>query len=541
MKTFILSHKIIFGIIIIGLAIGAYFIFRNNASGETRYVTQTVEKGSIATTVTGTGQVEASDTITLSPKTSGTINYVGVKVGQAVSKGKLIASVDSHDAKVALENAQISLEKLIGDPDSLSLLQKQNSVTKSYNDGWNEVSSFITDSNTIVNDINDIYGNDGYLGYKSTTNVSSAVKNKLDIAKNDYYEAKNSIDDITKLYKSLSRASSQSDIKNIINKSYDSAKVLANAVKDTETAFNAVADYRDSLNSESENATRTDINSWLDSSNNYVASLLSSKNSINESEQSLADLLEGADDLDIRSAKLTVEDKQEAYNDAFVYAPFDGIIATLTAKIGESSGSSIGTLITNQKLATVSLNEVDIAKIELGQKVNLTFDAVEDLNITGKVAEIDSIGTVSQGVVSYNIKISFDVDDERIKPGMSVSASIITETVQDVIVVPNTSVKTQNGGSYVEIFSSPLPTVVGVQGSTSSVLPERINVTTGLVDDTNTEIISGLNAGDIIVTKTIITTTTTTSKTSTPSILNAVGGGGKGAAGGATNRVMIGG
>jgi hypothetical protein len=123
--------------------------------------------------------------------------------------------------------------------------------------------------------------------------------------------------------------------------------------------------------------------------------------------------------------------------------------------------------------------------------------------------------------------ISLDVDDDRVKPGMSVSATIITDTATDVIAVPNSAIKSQGGTSYVEVFDAPLAAATaGVQGSVSGTLPRQVDVTIGLADDTSSEIISGLKVGDIIVTKTIKGTATTVTKSTTPSILGAVSGGG---------------
>jgi HlyD family secretion protein len=540
-KTFISSHKIISIIILILIVIGAYFfILKNKTSGETEYVTEVVSKGNITTNVTGTGQVEASDTINLGSKTSGDITYLGVSVGQSVKKGTLIASVDSNDAKMALLNAQINLDNLTKGPDTLTLLQKQNGLTASYNSGWNMASSFINDMTLMISNLGDVYGSSGYLSYNNTLGLTSIGKTKLAQSESSYYNAKKSIDDLTKLYKTLTRTSKEKDINNLINESYKSAIIISNAVKDTEASFNYVVDYFGVSSSDSSTTiTRTNITSWLSSSNSYVNNLLSSINNIKEDIQSLEDTVTGISQLDIQSAELSVQSKQDAYNGCFVYAPFDGIIATLTAKVGEPSGSSIGTLITKQKIATISLNEVDIAKIKLGQKVTLSFDAIDGLSITGQIAQIDSIGTVSQGVVSYNVQISLDVDDVRVKPGMSVSATIITDSAQDVIVVPSSAIKTQNGVSYVEVFNSPLaPTLLGAQGSPSVIPPKQIEVEIGLVGDTSTEIISGLKEGDIIVTKTIAGATTT-AKSTTPSILSAVGGNraGGGATGGAFRAV----
>ncbi len=522
-KTYILSHKIVSIIIVVIIATGAYFLLRNSASGETRYITQKVQKGDIVTTVSGTGQVEASNTIEIKPKTTGDITYVGVKVGENVKKGKLIASIDSRDAKIALENAQISLAKLTNGPDTLTLLQKENSLEESYDNSWNTISSFVTDITSTVNDLESLYGSDGYFGYKNITGLSSTGKTRVNAAEDSYYDARKNIDNISKLYKSLNRSSSRDEIDELIKKSYESSKIIANAVKDTETAFNYVVEDLEYENNSDTISTQTDIAAWLNSTNNYVNNLLTVINNIKENEQSLKDTVAGSDELDIRSAELSLQSKQYAYNDCFIYASFDGVIATLTAKVGESSGSSIGTLITKQKIVTVPFNEVDVTSIKLEQNATITFDAIENLSVSGVVAEIDPIGTVSSGVVTYNVKIAFDSTDERIKPGMSANTEIIVQEKKDILTIASSAVKTKNKKTYVEIFEVPLLNSENNMGSTSAVEPIRKEITVGLSDDSKTEIISGLNIGDQVVIKTN-TNINDTSVPTTPSILNSVGG-----------------
>ena len=177
----------------------------------------------------------------------------------------------------------------------------------------------------------------------------------------------------------------------------------------------------------------------------------------------------------------------------------------------------------------MTLNEVDVAKINVGQKATLSFDAISDLSIAGTVSEIDAVGTVSQGVVTYAVKISFDTQDDRVKNGMSVSASIITNIKQDVLSVPNGAIKTKNGTSYVEIFDTPLQTpIAGAVGSPSVVAPKQQIVTTGLASDSITEIVSGLKEGDQVVSRTITGTTSTTSAKKSTSTKSLLGGGGPG-------------
>lgn len=527
-KNYILSHKIISVVAVVIIIAGAYLLVKNNASGETRYITEVVKLGNITTTVSGTGQVEASNTIDLRPKTTGDVTFVGVKVGDTVRKGKLIASVDSRDAKIALENAQISLAKLTKEPDTLTLLQKENGLTESYDGGWNTVSSFITDMTLLVGDLENMYSNDGYFGYNNISNLSSTGKTKVKLAEDSYYDAEKSLEEISKSYKTLSRSSSQEEILNLITKSYASSKIIANAIKNTETAFNYVVKDLEYENNSNTTTTRAEITSWMSDSNNYVNSLLSAINNIKEETQSLKDTIAGSDDLDIRSAQLSLQSKQNAYNDCFVYAPFDGIIATLSAKVGESSGSSIGSLITQQKMVTIPFNEVDVTSIKLGQNAVITFDAIDDLSIPGVVAEIDTLGTVSSGVVTYNVKVAFDSPDERIKPGMSSNVEITTQEKKDVLTISSSAIKNKNKKTYVEIFEVPLPDSKSPMGLTSSVLPIRKEITIGLSDDSKTEILSGLDEGDQIVLKTNVSSTTTTSTEKAPSILNSVSGRGMG-------------
>ncbi|MCX6800276.1 MAG: efflux RND transporter periplasmic adaptor subunit, partial [Candidatus Falkowbacteria bacterium] len=238
--------------------------------------------------------------------------------------------------------------------------------------------------------------------------------------------------------------------------------------------------------------------------------------------------------VDLVSLRIQVSQAQTSYTDtlknlkeAEILAPFDGIIIQVNGKEGDAASpvNSILTLGTQKKLATITLNEIDIVKIKSGQKSTITFSAIDGLSLTGEVAEVDNLGVVSQSVVTYTVKIVFDTDDERIKPQMSVSASIITNQSLDALVVPNSAIKQDNSGkSYVETLSAPEP-IASSNQVTSKIAPDKKYVQTGLADDSQTEVVSGLNEGDQIITATVNTTQATT-KPATTSGLNLLGGGG---------------
>lgn len=214
-----------------------------------------------------------------------------------------------------------------------------------------------------------------------------------------------------------------------------------------------------------------------------------------------------------------------------VVAPVAGTIQNITVVPGmaitnstssSSSNSTNSTTIANietpgNPVATVNIAEIDVAKVKAGQKVTLTFDSIANVTFTGKVAGINKLGVVTSGVTNYPATIEFDSSSDQILPNMSVSASIITDIKDNVITVPSSSIQSQGGQSVVR----------ELQNGKLVYVP----VTTGETSDTDTEIISGVNEGDTVITAIITPTTTSSSGSSTSpfSGLNRGFGGGGGA------------
>jgi HlyD family secretion protein len=278
----------------------------------------------------------------------------------------------------------------------------------------------------------------------------------------------------------------------------------------------------------------TSAKNGLDSANlSAVSQLTSAQNSVQSSYNSwqvakdqLTKLTAPATDQEVASARAQVTSAQAQYEQAqnnfdntIITAPFAGQIAAMDVQAGDQvSGSTIiATLIAKQEIAVLSLNEVDAAKVKLGDKVITTFDAVDGLSITGKVSQIDMLGTVSQGVVTYTVKVNFDTQDDRVKPDMSANCEIITDVKVDVLAVPNAAVKTDSSGnSYVQMLDG-------------SGQPQNRTVTIGIANDSTTEITSGLNEGDKVVTQTITSSIAAKTTTQSSSGLGRIlGGGGPG-------------
>ena len=264
------------------------------------------------------------------------------------------------------------------------------------------------------------------------------------------------------------------------------------------------------------------------------------------------------------NAKANLANAEEAYNSRIIVAPFTGQIGGLNAQIGQqvSSSDSLGKIITPEKVVNVSLNEVDAAKVKAGDAVTLTFDAIPDISLNGHVSYVDPLGTVSQGVVSYAVQIAMDETNDGIKTGMTASATIVTNKDEGVLVIPTTAISTSFGNKYVTVVDStstqsvaPVDTnspasvtsspygngnfgsssmastshrfrngsstrafsnTTNTSSVSSSIATHDVQITTGISNDTSTEILSGLSEGQTIVVRKN-TSSATTAKSSASS------------------------
>lgn len=535
-KKYIVAHKVISTIVALVLVYGGYSYIKskNSTSTTTQYVLSTVTKGSIVSSVTGTGQVSASNQVNLNSKVSGNIVALPVVVGQEVHVGDLIAQVDAQSAALNLESAKIAYQKLTKPATEAQISQAKTSVAKAYDDSWNTISTVFQSFPEIIAGMNTLINqNSGYLNVNQTFYLNQDLRGYRDKAGVSFDKTRLEYETVLAQYNKTTRLDSTTSIRDLVEKTYVLVKDMSNTLKDAQNAVTYISSYLSGQNS-SYNLTpaqsaNTNLTTWLNQVNGNLSTILSNKNTIVSGEDNLNTLVTGADSLDIASQELDLQAKKDAYNDSFIRAPFDGVVAKLNIKRTDtvSSGTTVGVLITKQSIANVSLNEVDVATVKVGQPATLTFDAIDGLSIAGKVSGVDLIGTVTQGVVTYNVEIAFDTQDPRVKSGMSVSAAIVTNVKQDVLTVPNSAVQSQGNSKFVLIPSAPTVKSSTGQGVTMATAPTEQEVEVGVSNDSTTEIVSGLKEGDSVIARTI---TATAAKTTTaPSLL---GGGTR--AGGAT-------
>ena len=541
----ILKHKIISGILVLVLVGGLYFIFKGNDAAQAMYVFASIEKGTLITSVSGSGQISALQQVDVKPKVSGTLTYIGVNPGQQVYRGQALAYLDSkdaqksvRDAQISLESAEISLEKLRHSQKTATQTTNDN-LSGSYRDAYNRISDGFLELPSLIELSRGIlYDNSGIssvcgdnlcaYGNLADADFKSEFKTMTNRAGEDYVVVKDAYGPNFQTYRSLRLDATKEEVVNMVEITKKTTELLAQAIKSEQNMLDSlVGNINDAAAKQSRKGQvpsqittyQNNIGSALSKLNNIISNLENADRSIKSSKRSIEDS-NLTNPTDIRSQENTVSQKKAALQDAkdhlndyAIFAPFTGVVAKSDIKYGDSVSQStiIATMFTKQSIAQITLNEVDVAKIKVSQKATVTFDAVEDLTITGQVLEVDSIGTSSQGVVSYGIKIGFDTQDERIKPAMTVSANIIIESKQNVLLVPNSAVKSANNSSYVQVAPEGSDTskfLAGLSASTGvalNELPGQKTIQIGSSNDSFTEVINGLQEGDIIISRTIST------------------------------------
>lgn len=211
----------------------------------------------------------------------------------------------------------------------------------------------------------------------------------------------------------------------------------------------------------------------------------------------------------ISQAKMAVNNAWVAYQavSPTIAVPMSGVITNVTYTEGMSLG---GTSDTSQRIAvirsegnpiaTFNLSEIDVSKVKPGQKATIKLDSITDKTFTGKVATVDRVGSVTSGVTNYPVGIKFDTEAPEVLPNMSATANIILEAKDNVLLVPSTAIQKQQDQNVIRILK-------GKQEQTAV-------VDLGLTSDTQTEIVSGVEEGDLVITGTVSSTTTRQGSTS---------------------------
>lgn len=196
-------------------------------------------------------------------------------------------------------------------------------------------------------------------------------------------------------------------------------------------------------------------------------------------------------EIDLRMAELAVEQAQVNLGQAILIAPFDGVVAANNLVVGEippAQDPAIELIDATSYFIDLPIDETDIVSTQVGQPVNLVFDALPDTHISGTITRVAMTPTVIGQLVTYTVRVTLDPTSEPIRAGMSATATIVVNELNDALVLPN---------RFIRIDRETQQAFVTIRREDGSF--EEAPVTLGLRNETHTQISDGLEGGQRVV------------------------------------------
>ncbi|NTW27611.1 MAG: HlyD family efflux transporter periplasmic adaptor subunit [Candidatus Moranbacteria bacterium] len=421
---------------IIAVIIGGVVWYMKSKKPVTTYTTAEAVKGTLAQTVSVTGDLVAQDEITLNFEIGGRVNKVFAKVSDKVAAGDEIATLTDATLQKQIDQAKAGLDQAIA------------------TSGGN--SDTLREANVSLNNVQDTLDQTESLNDQNISAAKEAVEN-----------AQNYYNDTKTYYDSLSEGAAKIQAKPTLTAAENGLNVAKQALKtaNEQTDLSEIA---------AQNA--------VDSAKARVKTVES-------------DYARSARNAQVAGAQAVYDMAMLNLNKATLISPVNGIITEVNNKAGEILGTGVikeafSRVMSMDMIIQSKVPESDIVKIKLGQHAKVTFDSLTADDIfDSEIIEIDPASTDVQGVVYYDIKLKLNTVDVRVKPGMSLNIDISTAEKNDVVSIPSRAIKIEGNKKYTDVLNTDGLTTKKVFVETG------LEGNDGMV-----EIKSGLKGGEKVVT-----------------------------------------
>ena len=460
------------------------------------YLVASAQRQDLTVSVSGTATLQPADSYNVTTLLSGDIVSAPFEEGDLVTKDTLLYAMDSSDAQDSMDRAQISVQQA-----QLSYQQAQEALHPTA---------------TLSGTISEVYVHNGDSVNAGTELARIVASTELSIdflfpfaAPTDFYVGQTAtvfVDGYAGSQAGTVTSVSNSTAITSNGKPSVSVRVRLNnpgAVSDAYTASAVIGNYT----SYGQAAVSMPASSVVYASGsgtvNGFAKLAGSTVSKGEvlctvESETIRDQIENAR-LNLQSAQLSAGTASDTVDDYNIKSPIAGTVIEKSFKAGDKvDGASSGTLAVIYDLSYLKLEmavaELDIGKVEVGQRVEITADALEGQTFEGVVDKVSINGTTANGFTNYPVTVVIE-DYGDLKPGMNASAQIIGEEIPNALCIPVDAV---DRGNTVTV---PGPGALNDAGTAVVDVTklETREVTLGRNDDEYIEVTGGLEEGDIVL------------------------------------------
>lgn len=452
-------------IVAVGATCFAIFGKKGDSEEKSKYTTFAAQQGDITETIEQSGVVEPYERREITSLVKGEIIVSNYEEGDYVEEGATLYQIDDEDAQLQIEKAENSIEKA---NISLNETNKDISNLNIYAPASGTLSGFDLKAGENVQN-----GVIGYITNTDTLTVSipftAADYNKISVG--DSATLTSSLymtsfsGKVTHKYNSVSgTANDGSQLKNV---EFEFSN--PGAVSEGATLAAKVNTSSGTVNSSGsgkvENGSKTEVYCEVQGSK---ASSVKVKNGDSVKKGQLIATLSNDSlystkkngELSLKDSKLSLESNKKTLEDYNITAPISGTVITKTSKLGDkidnSNSQTVMMVIADMSKMkfTISVDELDIAKIQIGQKAIVDADAIDGESFEGRVNSVASEGTsTGDGVTTYEVEIVIDEPGD-LKSGMNVNANIVINEALDVVYIPEEAIMGKNGTKAMVLVKS---------------------------------------------------------------------------------------
>ena len=501
-KPFIKKHwKPIVAVVCAAAVEVAVLVPKNSAkpaSASSQYVETKPEKRNIVNSFSDDGTITAADTYTVKPMVKGTVLTADFEVGDTVNKGDVLYTIDSSDVASNVEKAELSVEQAQSSYDDAVDAQYIRSSV------WGTVSSLKVKAGDVVSAGQEVavIRDDSTLlltlDFPAVDAATYSVGQSVEVTIDGTFET------TTGTIQSISGADSLTSG----NLAVRSVVIAVSNPGTLNTTMSGTASIGGVSAMSSAHFACQYEQTITASASGTVAALCVKEGStvgvdtalIQLSSSSLSKQVKSASN-SLRSAELSLGDSQRSMEDYTITSPISGTIIAKDVKVGDTVGSSSSTTETMCVIydlsyleMTLDVDELDILDLQVGQKAEITADAISDRTFEGVVTSISSAGTTTSGTTTYPVTIRID-DTGSLMPGMNATAVINVASAEDALSIPSYAVVR---GNYV-LVTKDSPSAANADDSMKA--PDGyvyVKVTTGISDDDYIVVTGGLEEGDTI-------------------------------------------
>ena len=473
---------------------------QSSAAAATSYTTAEVTRMDVSSSITGSGTLEAADSYSVTTLIEGSILTADFEEGDEVEEGTILYTIDSSDASNSLEQAEISLNQAQRSYNNQLESQEDLTITA-------PVAGQVYSIDVEVGD--DVTAGETVATIRDSQTMSLEVSFPADDA-SSFYVGQSATVTLDSTFETLtgtiSKISGTDTVLtgNVIVRTVTIDVSNPGGLSTEQTASAAVGT---ATSTASGTFTYKEEETVTAQVSGEVSSIRVSEGDQVSSGQTLIVLT--SDDLDdslqsasesLRNAEISLENQYENLDDYTITSPIKGTIVDKNYNAGETTEAN-QVLCTIYDLSyltmTLSVDELDIASIEVGQSVSIVADAVEDTTYTGTVTKVSVAGTSSGSATTYPVTIRIDETDGLL-PGMSVDATIELASAEDVLAIPSAALN--RGDTVLVTADSPSAANGPLVESTTEDGEDyySVEVTTGVSGDDYIEIVSGLQEGDTV-------------------------------------------